>query len=144
MKHAYTRRSNVNSKAQANMRTSWNHQCSPDMQCNNTWTMETSHNCKSNTKSKKTKQNKTGFYWKVWENKCVFTCDLNEEDVCVWRMEKGRLFLSVVAVVVAVQCSTARLVLKKRKRDCMIPVLNELHWLPVKFRCEYKIAELRN
>ena len=63
----------------------------------------------------------------------------------MWRMEKGRLFLSVVvAIVVAVQCSTARLVLKKRKQDRMIPVLNELHWLPVKFRCEYKIAELRN
>ena len=35
---------------------------------------------------------KTGFYWKVWENKWVFNCDLNEEYVCVWRMEKGRLF----------------------------------------------------
>ena len=28
----------------------------------------------------------TGFYWKVWENKWVFNCDLNEEYVCgVWR-----------------------------------------------------------
>ena len=53
MKHAYTRRSNVNSKAQANMHTSWNHQCNPDMQYSNTWTMETSHDCKSNTKSNK-------------------------------------------------------------------------------------------
>ena len=35
---------------------------------------------------------KTGFCWKVWENKWVFNCDLNEEYVCVWRMEKGRLF----------------------------------------------------
>ena len=35
---------------------------------------------------------KTGFYWKVWENKWVFNCDLNEEYVCVWRMEEGRLF----------------------------------------------------
>ena len=34
----------------------------------------------------------TGFYWKVWENKWVLICDLNEEYVCVWRMEKGRLF----------------------------------------------------
>ena len=53
MKHAYTRRSNVNSKAQANMHTSWNHQCNPDMQGSNTWTMDTSHDCKSNTKSNK-------------------------------------------------------------------------------------------
>ena len=29
---------------------------------------------------------KTGFYWKVWENKWVFNCDLNEEYVCGgWR-----------------------------------------------------------
>ena len=34
---------------------------------------------------------KTGFCWKVRENKWVFSCDLNEYG-CVWRMEKGRLF----------------------------------------------------
>ena len=34
----------------------------------------------------------------------------------------------------------ARLVLKTRKWDPMMPLLNELHWLPVKFRCQYKIA----
>ena len=50
MKHAYTRRSNVNSKAQANMHTSRNNQCNPDMQSSNTWTMETSHDWKSYTK----------------------------------------------------------------------------------------------
>ena len=53
MKHAYTRRSNVNSKAQANMHTSRNNQCNPDMQCSNTWTIETSHDCKSNTETNK-------------------------------------------------------------------------------------------
>ena len=31
------------------------------------------------------------FHWKVRENKWVSNCDLNEENVCVWRMEKGRL-----------------------------------------------------
>ena len=51
MKHAYTRRSNVNSKAQANMHTSRNNRCNPDMQCSNTWTMDTSHDCKSDAKS---------------------------------------------------------------------------------------------
>ena len=51
MKYAYTRRSNANSKARANMHTSWKNQCSPDMQCSNTWTRETSHDWKSNTKS---------------------------------------------------------------------------------------------
>ena len=46
-----TRRSNVNSKAQANMHTSRNNKCNPDMQCSNTWTTETSHDCKSNAKN---------------------------------------------------------------------------------------------
>jgi hypothetical protein len=41
-----------------------------------------------------------------------------------------------------VQNSAARLVLKKRKRDHVTPLLKELHWLPVKFRCQYKMATL--
>ena len=36
---------------------------------------------------------------------------------------------------------TAR-VKKKKERDHVTPLLKELHWLPVKFRCEYKIATL--
>ena len=42
-------------------------------------------------------------------------------------------------------CTTnnaAQLVLKKRRRDHVTPLLKELHWLPVKFRCQYKIAAL--
>ena len=39
------------------------------------------------------------------------------------------------------QCSSAHSE-KKQKRDHITPLLNELHWLPVKFRCEYKIATL--
>ena len=41
-----------------------------------------------------------------------------------------------------IEISAAQLVLKKRKRDHITPLLNEVHWLPVKFRCEYKIATL--
>ena len=41
-----------------------------------------------------------------------------------------------------VQNAAARLILKKRKRDHITPLLRELHWLPVKARCEYKIAVL--
>ena len=41
-----------------------------------------------------------------------------------------------------VQNSAARLVLRKRKRDHVTPMLKELHWLPVKSRCQYKIAVL--
>ena len=37
MKHAHTRRSNANSKAQANMHTPRNNQCNQDIQCSNTW-----------------------------------------------------------------------------------------------------------
>ena len=41
-----------------------------------------------------------------------------------------------------VQNSAARLVLKRKKRDHVTPMLKELHWLPVKARCQYKIAVL--
>ena len=41
-----------------------------------------------------------------------------------------------------VRNGAAWLVLKKQKRDHITPLLNELHWLPVKFRCEYKIGNL--
>ena len=46
-------RSNVNSKAQTNMHTSRNNQRNPDMQCSDTWTMETSYDCKSNANTQK-------------------------------------------------------------------------------------------
>ena len=38
------------------------------------------------------------------------------------------------------QNSAARLVLKKRDRDLIASLLNELHWPPVQFLCEYKVA----
>ena len=38
--------------------------------------------------------------------------------------------------------SAARLVMKKRRRDHVTPLLKELRWLSVKFRCHYKIATL--
>ena len=41
-----------------------------------------------------------------------------------------------------VQNNAARLMLKKRRRDHITPLLKELHWLPVKFHCQYKIATL--
>ena len=41
-----------------------------------------------------------------------------------------------------VQNAAARLVLSKRKRDHVTPLLRELHWLPVKARCHYKLAVL--
>ena len=41
-----------------------------------------------------------------------------------------------------VQNNAARLVLRKRKREHVTPMLKELHWLPVASRIEYKIAVL--
>ena len=41
-----------------------------------------------------------------------------------------------------VQNSAARLVSGKKKSDHITPVLKELHWLPVKVRCQYKVAVL--
>ena len=41
-----------------------------------------------------------------------------------------------------VQNSSARLVMRKRRRDHITPVLKELHWLPVNYRIQFKIATL--
>ena len=38
-----------------------------------------------------------------------------------------------------VQNAAARLVTKSKKRDHITPVLVSLHWLPVEFRCQYKL-----
>ena len=43
-----------------------------------------------------------------------------------------------VAWLQRIQNSAARLVMKKRKRDHVTPLLKEFHWLPMKFRCQYK------
>lgn len=41
-----------------------------------------------------------------------------------------------------IQNNAARLVLRKRKRDHITPLLKKLHWLPVQSRIVYKIAIL--
>ena len=40
----------------------------------------------------------------------------------------------------SVQNSAARLILRKKKRDHVTPLLKQLHWLPVSFRWQYKLA----
>ena len=47
-----------------------------------------------------------------------------------------------IARLQRVQNNAARLVRKKRRRDHVTPLLKKLHWLSVKFRCQYKIATL--
>ena len=41
-----------------------------------------------------------------------------------------------------VQNHAARVVTRKRMRDHVTPLLRDLHWLPVRSRCHYKIATL--
>ena len=41
-----------------------------------------------------------------------------------------------------VQNNAARLVLRKRKSDHVTPLLKQLHWLPINFRIQFKIAVL--
>ena len=38
-----------------------------------------------------------------------------------------------------IQNSAARLIFKRHPRDHISPVLKELHWLPIKFRIQYKL-----
>ena len=47
-----------------------------------------------------------------------------------------------IARLQRVQNNAARLVRKKGRRDHVTPLLKKLHWLSVKFRCQYKIATL--
>ena len=41
-----------------------------------------------------------------------------------------------------VQNHAARLILRKKRTDHVTPMLRELRWLPVKFRCQYKLCTL--
>ena len=41
-----------------------------------------------------------------------------------------------------IQNCAARLIMKKRKYDHITPVIHELHWLPLEFRIQYKLAVL--
>ena len=41
-----------------------------------------------------------------------------------------------------IQNNAARLVFQKPKQDHVTPLMSELHWLPVKFRVQYKLATL--
>ena len=38
-----------------------------------------------------------------------------------------------------IQNNAARLILKRSKRDHVTPLSKELHWLPVKYRIQYKL-----
>ena len=48
--------------------------------------------------------------------------------------------LKLISRLQRVQNNAAKLVLRKSKYDHVTPFLQELHWLPIKFRPQYKIA----
>ena len=54
----------------------------------------------------------------------------------------ARLLADQVARLQRIQNNATRLVMKKGKRDHVTPLLKELQWLPVKFRCHFKITTL--
>ena len=47
-----------------------------------------------------------------------------------------------IARIQKIQNKAAQLILKKAKHDHVTPLLKELHWLPVKYRIQYKLATL--
>ena len=60
------------------------------------------------------------------------------------RLDYGNALLygvnaSTLAKLKRVQNTAARLMARRKKYDHITPLLIELHWLPVKFRCEYKL-----
>ena len=47
-----------------------------------------------------------------------------------------------ITCIQKIQNNAAQLILKKSKRDHVTPLLKELHWFPVKYRIQYKLATL--
>jgi hypothetical protein len=48
-------------------------------------------------------------------------------------------FVFINSKLQRVQNTAARLITRKRKYDSITPVLISLHWLPVHYRCQYKL-----
>jgi hypothetical protein len=46
---------------------------------------------------------------------------------------------SIVSKPQRVQNTAARLIIRKKKYEHITPTLVALHWLPFKFRCQYKL-----
>ena len=60
------------------------------------------------------------------------------------RMDYGNAILyginnNVLSKLQRVQNTAARLITRKRKYDHITPELMALHWLPIKYRCQYKL-----
>lgn len=76
----------------------------------------------------------------IMDSACkTLACSLNTS-----KLDYGNVLLygvsaSALAKLQRVQNTTTRLISRRKKYDHITPVLIELHWLPVKFRCEYKL-----
>ena len=73
-------------------------------------------------------------------NKLILCLIFSKLDYCnslLFALPKGKLNL-----LQKIQNSAARLVLKKRRREEASPLLQQLHWLPIQQRVEYKAATL--
>ena len=60
------------------------------------------------------------------------------------RMDYGNALMhgvnaSIVSKPQRVQNTAARLIIRKKKYEHITPTLVALHWLPFKFRCQYKL-----
>jgi hypothetical protein len=51
----------------------------------------------------------------------------------------GAKIINIISKLQRVQNSAARLITQKRKYDSITPVLISRHWLPVHYRCQYKL-----
>ena len=98
----------------------------------------------------------------MFSEDCIMELSLSEGVSWMKNLDDCVLFLYVAGLpaeqtdwLQSVQNSTARLVLKKQKLRLyndgwilanedfrIIPLLDKLHWLPVKFHCKYEIATL--
>lgn len=76
----------------------------------------------------------------ITENACkTLVCSLVTS-----RLDYGNALLhgvnsSIITKLQRVQNTAARLITRKKKHEHITPVLMSLHWLPIQYRCQYKI-----
>ena len=103
------------------------------------WTV-TFQNCDSRATSIFDELDNLDLIWQLSAHRFVFSFITSRLDYCnslfagISEKQSGRLQ--------QVQNNAARLVTKTRMRDHITPVLKELHWLPVKYRAQFKIATI--
>ena len=77
----------------------------------------------------------------------LISVDACRTPVCslvISRLDYGNALLygtnnNIISKLQRVQNTAARLITRKRKYDSITPVLISLHWLPVHYRCQYKL-----